>query len=346
MFKDYLSEIRASRRHSPACTIPCALNSLPDRPMTQRSSIRYRLEYAGLIMFTSILRALPDRVAISLGSNAGELAGKFFRARVRLAHENLKIAFGDSLSHEQRQDLIKKLFRIFGEGFVESVISSPADLLKNVSVEGLEHLKKALAKKRGVIILGPHMGMWEHASSAFAQYVDNAASLYKPLKNPYVDAYIIRTRGLGKIKLISSKSGLRQIYQRLKKGGMVTLLFDQNAGRNGLPMPFFGKTASTYSTPAAFALKTGCAVVPAYTIKEPGFRRNRTILCEEFPLIRTGDTEHDIIANTRQYNAFIEDTVRLYPEQWFGWLHKRWKLPSSYTGDSVSTPIVSRRKEE
>ena len=88
------------------------------------------------------------------------------------------------------------------------------------------------------------MGMWEHASSAFAQHVDNAASLYKPLKNPYVDAYIIRTRGQGRIELISSKNGLRQLYQRLKKGGMVTLLFDQNAGRNGLPVPFFGKTAS------------------------------------------------------------------------------------------------------
>jgi KDO2-lipid IV(A) lauroyltransferase len=298
--------------------------------MTPRSSIQYRLEYAGLLLFNAVLRALPDKVAIGLGRNAGALAGKILRARVRLAHENLQIVFGESLSPAQRENIIEKLFRMLGEGFVESVISSPADLLNNVSVEGLEHLKDALAKKRGVIILGPHMGMWEHASSAFAQYVDDAASLYKPLKNPYVDAYMIRTRGLGKIKLISSKNGLRQIYQRLKKGGMVTLLFDQNAGRNGLPVPFFGKIASTYSAPAAFALKTGCAVVPAYTIKEPGFRRNRTILGEQFPLIQTGNMESDIIANTRQYNAFIEDLVRRYPEQWFGWLHRRWKLPRAF----------------
>lgn len=298
--------------------------------MTPRSSIQYRLEYAGLLLFNAVLRALPDKVAIGLGRNAGALAGKILRARVRLAHENLQIVFGESLSPAQRENIIEKLFRMLGEGFVESVISSPADLLNNVSVEGLEHLKDALAKKRGVIILGPHMGMWEHASSAFAQYVDDAASLYKPLKNPYVDAYMIRTRGLGKIKLISSKNGLRQIYQRLKKGGMVTLLFDQNAGRNGVPVPFFGKIASTYSTPAAFALKTGCAIVPAYTIKEQGFRRNRTILGEQFPLIQTGNMESDIIANTRQYNAFIEDMVRRHPEQWFGWLHRRWKLPRAF----------------
>jgi len=303
--------------------------------MTPRSPLRYRLEYAGLLLFNAVLRALPDRVAIGLGRNAGALAGKFFRARVRLAHENLQIAFGDSLSYAQRQDIIEKLFRMLGEGFVESVISSPADLINNIAIEGMEHLENALANKKGAIVLGPHMGMWEHAATAFGQRFDNAATLYKPLKNPYVDAYVIRTRGLGKIKLISSKNGLRQLYQSLKKGAMVALLFDQNAGRDGLPVQFFGKIASTYSAPAAFALKTGCAIVPAYTIKEPGFRHNRMILAEQFPLIQTGDMEKDIIANTLQYNAFIEDLVRRHPEQWFGWLHRRWKLPRAFANDSA-----------
>ncbi len=303
--------------------------------MTPRSSIQYRLEYAGLLLFNAALQALPARVAIGLGRNAGALAGKIFRSRVALAHENLQIAFGDSLSHAQRKEIIEKLFRMLGEGFVESVISSPDDIRNNLAIEGIEHLEKALAQGKGAIVLGPHMGMWEHAAAAFGQRFDNAATLYKPLKNPYVDAYVIRTRGQGNIKLISSKNGLRQLYQYLKKGTMVALLFDQNAGRNGLPVPFFGKTASTYSAPAAFALKTGCAIVPAYTIKEPGFRRNRMILGEQFHLIKTGNTEQDIIANTLQYNAFIEHLVRQHPEQWFGWLHRRWKLPRAFANDST-----------
>lgn len=304
--------------------------------MTPRSSFRYILEYAGLLLFNAALRALPARVAIGLGRNAGALAGKFFRARVRLAHKNLRIAFGERLSCEQRNDIIAKLFRMLGEGFVESVISSPADIRNNLAIEGLEHLENALTKKRGAIVLGPHMGMWEHAAAAFGQRFDNAATLYKPLKNPYVDGYVIRTRAQGKIKLISSKNGLRQLYQSLKKGAMVCLLFDQNAGRDGLPVPFFGKIASTYSAPAAFALKTGCAIVPAYTIKEPGFRRNRMIVAEQFPLIKTGDMESDIIANTRQYNAFIENLVRRHPEQWFGWIHRRWKLPRAFAKDDTA----------
>jgi KDO2-lipid IV(A) lauroyltransferase len=41
-------------------------------------------------------------------------------------------------------------------------------------------------------------------------------------------------------------------------------------------------------------------------------------------LIRTGDTEHDILANTALFTATIENYIRQYPEQWL-WVHRRWK---------------------
>jgi lauroyl/myristoyl acyltransferase len=42
------------------------------------------------------------------------------------------------------------------------------------------------------------------------------------------------------------------------------------------------------------------------------------------PLIRTGDNETDIIANTAKFTKVIEDVVRRYPDQWL-WVHRRWK---------------------
>jgi KDO2-lipid IV(A) lauroyltransferase len=41
-------------------------------------------------------------------------------------------------------------------------------------------------------------------------------------------------------------------------------------------------------------------------------------------LVRTGDHEADIIANTQKFTKVIEDYVRKYPEQWL-WVHRRWK---------------------
>jgi KDO2-lipid IV(A) lauroyltransferase len=41
-------------------------------------------------------------------------------------------------------------------------------------------------------------------------------------------------------------------------------------------------------------------------------------------LIRTGDNEADIRANTQLFTKVIEDFVRHYPDQWL-WVHRRWK---------------------
>jgi KDO2-lipid IV(A) lauroyltransferase len=41
-------------------------------------------------------------------------------------------------------------------------------------------------------------------------------------------------------------------------------------------------------------------------------------------LIRTGNDEADVIANTAKFTKIIEGFVRLYPDQWL-WVHKRWK---------------------
>jgi KDO2-lipid IV(A) lauroyltransferase len=45
-------------------------------------------------------------------------------------------------------------------------------------------------------------------------------------------------------------------------------------------------------------------------------------------LIRTGDAQADIVANTQQFTTIIEDFVRRYPDQWL-WVHRRWKTRPS-----------------
>ena len=41
-------------------------------------------------------------------------------------------------------------------------------------------------------------------------------------------------------------------------------------------------------------------------------------------MIRTGDNERDIFANTQKFAKVIEDIIRKHPEQWV-WVHARWK---------------------
>ena len=293
--------------------------------------IQHILEYAGLRILVCIITLLPAPAAIRLGRGIGAALRFVFRSRMRLAHDNLQLAFGDSLSFAARSSIIDRLLRMQGESLIESIIGTRESIAQHVTIEGMEHLDRALEKKKGVILLGPHFDMWELAGYIFGAHLDSVATVYKSLKNPYVNQYLIKTREKSNLGLIPSKSALRPVFSRLKKGEAVVMMFDQNTGRNGVPVKFFGKTAMTYSAPATFALRTGCSVIPSYMFKEPGFRRHRLIIKEPFQLISTGDMEKDTLDNTQRYNDFFEDLVRRHPEQWFGWLHRRWKLPRTYS---------------
>ena len=65
------------------------------------------------------------------------------------------------------------------------------------------------------------------------------------------------------------------------------------------------------------------AVLPGFNIRQPD-GRYRLVLEPELNLVRTGDKEYDVRANTELFTGVIERHVREFPEQWL-WLHQRWK---------------------
>jgi Kdo2-lipid IVA lauroyltransferase/acyltransferase len=92
----------------------------------------------------------------------------------------------------------------------------------------------------------------------------------------------------------------------------------------GVFVNFFGIPACTASGLARIALRTDAAVVPGFTIWDESIGKYRLRFDPALALIRTGDLEADIVANTQQFTKGIEEYVRKYPDQWL-WVHRRWK---------------------
>jgi KDO2-lipid IV(A) lauroyltransferase len=92
----------------------------------------------------------------------------------------------------------------------------------------------------------------------------------------------------------------------------------------GIFVPFFGRLACTASGLARVALKTDAAVLPGFLLWRDEERRYVLEFGPPFRLIRTGDPEADVFANTEMFTAAIETYIRRYPEQWL-WVHRRWK---------------------
>jgi Kdo2-lipid IVA lauroyltransferase/acyltransferase len=105
----------------------------------------------------------------------------------------------------------------------------------------------------------------------------------------------------------------------------VGILMDTNmTAPEGVFVEFFGIPACTASGLARIALRTDAAVVPGFTIWDPVLRKYRLRFEPALQLIRTGNNETDIVANTQLFTKVIEDVVRRYPDQWL-WVHRRWK---------------------
>jgi len=298
--------------------------------MIPKKFFRHLFEYCAACMLAGIIRVLPAALAIRLGRFMGVVIGRLIKSRMQLGHENLIRAFGDQLSHADRCRILRSLMALLGEALVESIIIKPEDVEKNVEVQGFHHIEEALSLGRGVILMGPHFGMWELAGHIFGARLPRTATLYKPLKNSFIDRHVRAERTKSTMEIIPNQNTLRSIMRRLRENYAVVFLYDQNAGRDGILATFFGHPAITYAAPAALALKTGCPVVPGYFIKLPGFRRHRMVLHEPFKRIDTGNPRQDMLATVQQYNDFIEQIVRLHPDQWFGWLHNRWKIKSRF----------------
>jgi KDO2-lipid IV(A) lauroyltransferase len=113
------------------------------------------------------------------------------------------------------------------------------------------------------------------------------------------------------------------VVRKLKRNEIVGILADQNTRKYNVFVDFLGIKAATTPGPAALALRTGAALVPAFLIRE-GVGRHRFVIERPIEVVRTGDDDDDILATTQKCVGVLEQYVRRYPSQW-SWIHRRWR---------------------
>lgn len=272
---------------------------------------------------------LAPRAGAGLGGALGVLAYWLVSGRRRVALDNLALAFGPALSPRDRRTVARAAFRHLGVTVVECCrlfFGPPGAMLRRVRLEGVEHLKAALAEERGALLLGAHFGNWELLGAAHVLTgLPPVNVVVRPLDNPFLDALVTRGRERAQLRLIPKRAAVKGVSAALARGECVGMMLDQNAGRHGVIVPFFGRPASTARSLAVLALKSGAPVVPAFIHRLPDGDHQVT-LEPAIPLVRTGQMDRDVGLNTARFTEAIERQVRAHPEQWF-WVHRRWKSP-------------------
>jgi len=243
-----------------------------------------------------------------------------------VARGNLARAFPEK-SAAERERILRGAYAQAGLEVVE-VLRYPVVKERDLaaiaaSVEGLEHVAAARARGRGAVLLSGHFGAPELFAAVVARAGHPVRFLVRAQSNPRVDAELqSRRRGLG-VEVGGHGIGVRGALRELRANGCVALLADQDAGRRGLFVPFFGIPASTPPGPAEFCVRTGAALIPGYLCRNlDGSYEGRLLPPIDPPA--TGDDAADVLALTARHAALLEGWIRERPEQWL-WTHRRWK---------------------
>lgn len=289
--------------------------------------MRYKLEYAPVWLLVRALGALPRPLARSAGIILAFLVYLFYPKLRRVGQRNLKLAF-PQMSPAERSRILRGVFRTLGRQLAD-FCQLPRLTKENVSTmavyEGFENFAAARDRRKGVLFLTAHLGGWELGSFVHSLHGNLLRIVVRDLDNPYIDRLVRRYRTLHGNQTLDNRDFVRGLLAALRAGETIGILMDTNmTPPQGVFVDFFGVPACTASGLARVALKTGAAVVPAFTVWDREARKYRISFEPALKLADSGNPEQDAVANTALFSQVIESWVRRYPEQWL-WIHRRWK---------------------
>ncbi len=289
--------------------------------------MRRKIEYAAAWPFIKTLGILPRRwsraLAIALAQTVYLL---HFRLR-QVGMRNLEMVFPEK-SIAERKRILRGEFTSLGRQLAE-MCQFPRYTRENIDdvvvYDGLENFEQAYARGKGVLFLTAHFGGWELSAFAHSLHGHWLHVVMRPMDNPYLDRLIQSYRTMHGNKTVAKDDFVRGLLAAMKAGETVGILMDTNmTPPQGVFVNFFGIPACTASGLARIALRTDAAVLPGFTIWDEKLQKYRLRFDPMLELVRTGNLEEDIVANTQMFTKVIEDYVRKYPEQWL-WVHRRWK---------------------
>jgi len=294
----------------------------------QRSAVADYTLYVAVRLFVCVIQALSFEAACVLAKWLARLAYAIDRRHRLVGLENLRAAFANQFTDEQRTALVQSTYDHFCRLLIE-IIHLPRRLHINNWTRYLD-LSEArpvldyLLSDRPVMLVTGHFGNWEMAGYALGLLGVNMHVVARPLDNPYLDRYLRQFRERTGQRVLAKKGDFEQMQQILASGGVLATLADQDAGQRGLFVDFFGRPAATHKAIALLALEYRVPLAVALT-RHAGQPLQYRVETEDLILPEDYAGRPDAVrAITQRFTSALERGVRKAPAQYF-WLHRRWK---------------------
>lgn len=273
----------------------------------------------------------------------GRLLWKYYHRGRRRALDNLRASFPEKDEQWYQQT---------GQRSFEHITMLAIDVLWTPRLVGkhnwrrysrfktAEHAKWLMQQGKGLIMVAAHYSNFEIMGYMLGLFGFNVYSVARPLDNKFVNKYLYDIRRRKGQRIIDKKGASELISNIASNGTTLCFIADQDAGKKGVFVDFFGRKASTYKSIGLLAISNNVPIGVGYSRRignrfyfEIGV--NRIIFPQEW-----ADKDNPLVWVTAEYTKAIEQFVREDPTQYW-WLHRRWKHQPKQESRKGPQPNVS-----
>ncbi|UCD55416.1 MAG: lysophospholipid acyltransferase family protein [Candidatus Omnitrophota bacterium] len=266
----------------------------------------------------SLCLKVPLKICYKAAVICADIYYLFARDDRRNLTDNLKVILGtDDKKLIERH--IKSIFRNFAKYLADFFRFGKLNrdyISSNITIEGRENIDRVLAKGKGAIMLGAHIGNWEMGAAVIASLGYPFYAIVLSHKDKQINDFFVHQRSIADVKIIAVGSQLKNCFRVLKKNSLVAIVGDRDFSGHGVKADFFGRPAILPKGPAFFSLRIGSPIIPSFLLrmKDDTFK-----LVFEKPLEgkSTGNEEADIKNLMQKYLSVIEKYIKIFPDQWY-----------------------------
>ena len=312
--------------------------------MKERSRIRLFLEATAFRFGMLFIPLLPRFGIRFLGRALPVLGWPFLGQLRRIAHANLMVAFGDSMSPAERKRIVAAMFCNFCVTLLDIFWFSRFCARRLDRWVVFDDSTGPLFTGKGWLGVTGHFGNWETVGQAVSNRGFELHSIAATLNNPVVDQGFIRLREKTGQIIVPQEGAVRQLLGILRKGGRTAVLLDQNTlpRDGGLYMQMFGLPVPISPAPAAIALRVGVTIVFGFCILQPDGRYR--VFVPEVIEVEASKDPAALPELVQRLTSVMEREIRARPEYWL-WCYKRFKLiPPGHDGEGF--PYYARPAKE
>ena len=295
------------------------------------------LFYLALRTLMVFLHLFDVETNLNIACFLGRLLWKHYHRGRKRALDNLRASFPEK-SEQWIWETAKRSFEHIAMLAVDVLFTprlvKPYNWWSYSRYKNVERVKWMMKEGRGLLMVTGHYGDFEIMGYLLGLFGFDIYSIARPLDNKFISKYLYGIRQQAGQRIIDKKGAAELMARITSSGATLGFIADQDAGKKGIFVDFFGRKASTYKSIGLLAITNDIPIVVGYSRRvdnrfyfEIGI--NRIIFPEEW-----AEKDDPLTWVTAEYTMAIEEFVRQDPSQYW-WLHRRWKhRPKEETQES------------